>query len=221
MLKAPILLGAVPPNRTRKDDSVERSLATVWEAHQKALSTLEEEIERLSRTRVHSQSRARSKSRDHQQQSREGQKKRCHKVQFEDQPAPSHSADPQTEPSEQGSNGEGSNLEDPPELKPMVASFLRGLPKTSEDKGKETSPEPPVVEFSWWVPWKAERCKTPKWWTELSAVPGKENSRKLGREVQASFRLPMAVVGIGFKRGHPPGSPCTTMSLQTKVYAAS
>ena len=41
------------PHRTRKDDSVERSLATVHEAHQKALatvSTLEEEIERLNHT---------------------------------------------------------------------------------------------------------------------------------------------------------------------------
>ena len=55
------------PHRTRKDDSVERSLAMVWEAHQKALaavSTLEEEIERLSHTQACSQSRARSKSQD-------------------------------------------------------------------------------------------------------------------------------------------------------------
>ena len=50
----------------------------VCEAHQKVLatvSTLEEEIERLSHTQARSQSRAGSKSRDHQQQSREGQKK--------------------------------------------------------------------------------------------------------------------------------------------------
>ena len=31
----------------------------------------------------------------------------------------------------------------------MVASFLRGLPKTYEDEDEETSPEPPVSEFSW------------------------------------------------------------------------
>ena len=57
------------PHRGRKDNLVERSLAMVHEAHQKALATgatLEEEIERLSHTRNHSQSRARSKSRDHQ-----------------------------------------------------------------------------------------------------------------------------------------------------------
>ena len=63
------------PHRGRKDNSVERSLAMVHEAHQKALAavaTLEEEIERLSHTRNCSQLRARSKSRDCQQQSREG-----------------------------------------------------------------------------------------------------------------------------------------------------
>ena len=57
------------PNRGRKDDSVERSLAMVCEAHQKALATVatsEEEIERLSHTWNCSQSRARSKSRDRQ-----------------------------------------------------------------------------------------------------------------------------------------------------------
>ena len=63
------------PHRWRKDNLVERSLATVCEAHQKALATvatLEEKIERLSHTQAHSQSRARSKSRNCQWQSREG-----------------------------------------------------------------------------------------------------------------------------------------------------
>ena len=55
------------PHRGRKDNSVERSLAMVHEAHQKVLAmvaTLEIEIEQLSRTWARSQSRARSKSRD-------------------------------------------------------------------------------------------------------------------------------------------------------------
>ena len=55
------------PHRRKNDDSVERSLAMVHEAHQKALatiSTLEKEIERLNYTQAHLQSRARSKSRD-------------------------------------------------------------------------------------------------------------------------------------------------------------
>ena len=55
------------PHRGRKDDLVERSLAMVCEVHQKVLATvatLKEEIESLSPTQAHSQSRARSKSRD-------------------------------------------------------------------------------------------------------------------------------------------------------------
>ena len=174
------------PQRGRKDDLVERSLAMVCKAHQKALAavaTLEEEIERLSRTRNHSQSRARPKSRDCQQQSREGQKRRCHQVWFEDRPAPSHSTDPKTELGEQGSNGKGSDLEELLELKPMVASFLRRSPETSEDEGRETPLEPTVLEFSQWVPWKANRCKTQEWWPELSTVPGEEDCRKLARKV--------------------------------------
>ena len=181
------------------------------------VATLEEEIERLSCTRNHSQLRARSKSKDHQRPSREGQKKRCCQVWFEEQPAPSHSANPKTQPSEEGSNGRGSNLEEPLELKLMVASFLRGLPETSEDEGKKMPLEPAVLEFSLWVPWKAERCQTPEWWMELLAVPGKDDHRKLAREVRASFRLPLWL----WELGHPPGSPCTTMPSQTKVHAAS
>ena len=56
------------PQKGKKDSSVERSLATVHEAHQKGLAmvaTLEEEIERLSQTQNHPETRARSKSRDH------------------------------------------------------------------------------------------------------------------------------------------------------------
>ena len=55
------------PHKGREDDLVERSLAMVCEAHQKALAmaaTLEEEIDRLSHTQKHSESRAKSKSWD-------------------------------------------------------------------------------------------------------------------------------------------------------------
>ena len=127
------------PHRRINNNSMDRSLATVWEAHQKMLATvttLEEEIERLSRTRNHSKLRARSKSRDHQRPSREGQKKRCHQVWFEEQPAPSHSANPRIQPNE-GSEGGGSDLEELPELKPMVASFLRGLLDTLDNEGEK------------------------------------------------------------------------------------
>ena len=139
------------------------------------------------------------------------QKKRHHQVWFEDQPAPSHSANPQTEPGEHGSNGKGSDLEEPPELKPTVASFLRWLPKTSKDEGKETPLEPTVLEFSQWVPWKAKICKTPEWWTELSTVPGKDDHRKLAREVRASFGLPQQMQELGAMEATlqaPPAPPC-------------
>ena len=118
-------------------------------------------------------------------------------MQFKDQPVPSCTTDPKTEPSEQGSNDEGSDLEEPPELKPRAASFLRGLPKTSEDEGEETPPEPPVLEFSQWVPWMAKRCETLEWWPELSTVPRRDDSRKLAREVQASFGLPWQMQELG------------------------
>ena len=192
---------------------MERGLATVHEAHQKVLATvptLEEEIERLSHTWNHSQSRARSKSRDWQWQSREGQKRRCCQVWFEDQPAPSHLADPKTEHGEQGSNGDGSDLGKLPELKLMVATFLRGLLETSKDQGEETPLEPTVLEFSWWVPWKADRCETPEWWTELSTVPGREDCRRLAREVWASFGLPWWMQELGAREATlqaPPALP--------------
>ena len=166
------------PHKGKKDDLVERSLAMVCEAHQKALAmvtTLEEEIERLSHAQNCSEPRARSKSRDCQGQSREEKKRRCHQVWFKDQPAPSCLADPKTGPGEQGSNGKGSDLKEPPELKLVVASFLRGSPETSEDEGEETPLEPTVLEFSQWVPWKANRCETPEWCTELSTEPGIED----------------------------------------------
>ena len=86
------------PHRGRKDDLVERHLATVHKAHQKALATvanLEKEIERLSHTQANSQLRARSKSRDCWWQTREGQKKRCCWVWFEDQPVTSCTTIPQ------------------------------------------------------------------------------------------------------------------------------
>ena len=77
-------------------------------------------------------------------------------MQFEDQPAPSCPSDLKTGPSEEGANVEGSDLEEPLELKPVVASFLRGLWEASKDEGDRMPPEPTVLEFSQWVPWKEE-----------------------------------------------------------------
>ena len=91
ILKAPIPLGVVPPTEEEKTTQWKEVWPQLCEAHQKALATvatLEEEIERLSCTRNCSQLRARSKSRDHWWQSREGQKRRHCQVWFEDHPAP-------------------------------------------------------------------------------------------------------------------------------------
>ena len=75
----------------------------------------------------------------------------------------SQSADPKAPQGEEGSEGGGSDLEELPELKPMVASSLQGLPETSDEEGEKTSPEPNIMDFAQWVPWKAERGKTPDW----------------------------------------------------------
>ena len=202
------------PHRRKNNDLVERSLATVCEAHQKALatiSTLEKEIERLNHTQACLQSRARSKSRDHQKLSGKGQKRRCCQVRFADEPALSQSTDPQAPPGEEGSEGRGSDLEELPELKLTVASFLRGSPETLDKKGKKMPPEPTILDFNLWVLWKAQRCETPDWWRKLSAVLGKEDARKLAREVRASFGLPWQLQELDSREATlkvPPTLPC-------------
>ena len=119
--------GSRAPNQERRDNSIDRSLTTMCRAHQKALAavaTLEEEINWLSHTRACSKSRARSKSRDCWRPSGEGQRKRHCQVRFADEATPSQSADPKTPLGEKGAKGGGSNLEEPPELKPTVTSFV-------------------------------------------------------------------------------------------------
>ena len=116
----------------------------------------------------------------------------------------------QSEPSAEAAP-RGSDLEEPPELKPMVASFLRGLPETSDEEGKKMPPEPDILDFGLWVPWKAERCETPDWWGKLLAVLGKEDARKLAREVRASFRLPWQLQELDSREATlkaPPAPPC-------------
>ena len=117
-------------------------------------------------------------------------------------------------------------MEEPLELKLTVASFLRGSTETSEDEGEEVPPEPTVIEFSWWVPWKAKRCETPDWWAELLTVPGREDHRKLAREVKASFGLPWQMRELGTREATlqaPPTLPCLCrkkfMLLAKSIYA--
>ena len=76
------------------------------------------------------------------------------------------------------------------------------------------------------MPWKAERCETPEWWTELLTVPGIEDGRKLAREVQASFGLPQWMQELGLREATlqaPPVPPCLCrqrfMPLAESIYA--
>ena len=123
------------------------------------VATLEEEIERLSCTQNHPETRVRSKSRDCWGQSREEQKRRHCQVQFEEPPAPNCPTDPKTEPGKGGATDKGSDREEPLELGTEVVSFLRGLPETSKDEGNVMPLEPTVLEFSQWVSWRSRSVK--------------------------------------------------------------
>ena len=115
------------------------------------------------------------------------------------------------ESSEEAATTEGLDLEEPPELRLEVASFLRGSMGTSKDKDDRMPPEPTVTEFSQWVPWKVNRCKTTSWWAELSAVPEVGDHKRLAREVQASFWLPQRMRELRMKEVNlqgPPTPPC-------------
>ena len=132
-------------------------------------------------------------------------------MQFEDPPAPNHPSGLRTESSEEATAAKGLDLEEPPELGLEVASFLRGSPGTSEDEGNRMPPEPAVTEFSQWVPWRANKHKTPSWWAELSAVPEIGDHKRLAREVQASFWLLQWMRELGMKEANlqaPPVPPC-------------
>ena len=197
--------------KEKEDSLVERSLATICEAHQKVLAmaaTLKGEIERLSHTQNCPEERVRSKSRDCQGHSREEQKRRCCQAWFEDPPASNHPSGQRTESSEEAAITEGLDLEEPPKLGPEVASFLRGSLGTSKDKGDRTPPEPAVTEFSQWVPWRADKYKTPG--AQLLAVPEIGDHKRLAREVQASFQLPQWMRELGMKEANlqaPPMPP--------------
>ena len=138
---------------------------------------------------------------------------------FEDHPAPNHSYSLRTESSKEAAATEGLDLEEPPELGPEVASFLRGSMGTSEDKDDWMPLEPTVTEFSQWVPWRADRCKTPSWWAELLAVPEVGDHKRLAREVWALFLAPAEDERTKNEGGQPPGPSSATMPLSAEVYA--
>ena len=71
--------------------------------------------------------------------------------------------------------------------------------------------EPDIMDFGQWVPWKSERCETPDWWEELLAVPGKEDARRLAREVRVSFIFPQQLWELDSREATlqaPPVPPC-------------
>ena len=68
--------------------------------------------------------------------------------------------------------------------------FCRGHPTCQTMRTEKSCLEPAVLNFAEWVSWKVARCDTPSWWMELSTVLGENNTRRLAREVRASFQLP-------------------------------
>ena len=83
------------------------------------MTTLEEEIERLSQMRACSRSRVRSRSQDCQRSRERRRKRGCCQV--------SQPADPETSSGDEESKGRDADLGEPQELAPTVASFLWGL----------------------------------------------------------------------------------------------
>ena len=72
-------------------------------------------------------------------------------------------------------------------------------------------PEPDITDFGQWVSWKSERTETLDWWEELTAVVGKEDARRLAREVRASFTLPQHMWELDSREATlqaPPALPC-------------
>ena len=192
----------------RNNDSVGQSLATVWEAHQKALaaiSTLEREIERLNCTRAHS--RARSKSGDPCRPSGEGWKRRHCQVRFADESAPS-----------QGQRlwlGGTTRVETKGSFLPARVAGDFGWRGGEDAYGARyygLCPVDPMEGRDMWDP---------------RLVGGTVSSAREGRCQETSqggegiLQTSMTVVGIGFEGGHSSGSPCTALPLQKEVYAPS
>ena len=117
------------------------------EAHQKALAmvaTLKEEIERLSCPLTWSwpEVRAQSKSRDWWACGVMGQKRRYHHVWPEHHPAPYHPSRKDSVSGKEPAATEDLDLEEPLELGPEVACFLRGSTENSKEEDKKVPQAP-------------------------------------------------------------------------------
>ena len=50
--------------------------------------------------------------------------------------------------------------------------------------------EPSIKDVETWIDWQAHQLDMPCWWTELTAIPGVEDPKKLTWKIQASFLIP-------------------------------
>ena len=93
--------------------------------------------------KAHSSPKQRQRDRDSQGPEERSRKRQCW-VSFSSQPTASQSANPDMPSGRMRSEGGGSDLGEPPQLKVEVASLLQGSSKMPEDKGKEMLPEPSI-----------------------------------------------------------------------------
>ena len=83
---------------------------------------------------------------------------------------------------------EEEDLEGPSALVPYLEGFLA---RAGDDSQQTLLSKPSYTNSSEWVRWCTKQLSTPKWWQELSAVPGQSNIQEFTRRFRASFQLPM------------------------------
>ena len=55
---------------------------------------------------------------------------------------------------------------------------------------EDYSTEPSVSDVETWLEWQAQQLGTPTWWTELKAILGIKDPKKLTWKFRASFYIP-------------------------------
>ena len=75
---------------------------------------------------------------------------------------------------------------------------------------EDYSPETPVSDVETWLEWQACQLDMPAWWSELTAIPGVEDLRKLAHKIQASFSIPEVRMRALLEQGYtaPPAPKC-------------
>ena len=98
-------------------------------------------------------------------------------------------------------------------------TFRNPEAEMSSKRGTESySMEPSVSDVETWLEWQANQLGTPAWWTELQAIPGIRDPRKLARKIRASFYIPE----VGMRTLLEPGYtvPPTPRSLDRNAFLA-